>query len=558
MKNITKMIVLTLLVAFAMTLGVNTTSQAASGSVKSVKITAPTSKSTYSVNRKDANVTKQLKVTVKTKGKASKEVTYKSSNKSVVSVSSTGLLTFKKAGKATVTVTSKANKKKKDTVKITVNQLATSVKASVKKAVASYDGVYTIQANKSYTINKSVAPSKTSNKAVSYKTSNKKVVTVSSSGKLKGKKAGTATITVTSKDKGKAKTTFKVIVTKKVSKKVSKVTAVAKDTTLLVGTTTALTTTVEPAKATLKTLVFNSSNDDIATVDAKGNVKAVAPGKATITVKAMDGSKKSATVEITVKAAATDVTFAATTAKVYVNGTVTVKASTNADAFDTTVTYSIDKASQTTATVDPKTGVVKGLARGTVDVVATSVNNKTAICKVTVVDKTVTKVTPVEGKTATATVKFTGAKAAIEKDVLALLKDAGLANNSTKQVNVNDKAYTALYKDGELTFNGKKISEITKDTETVKVVVGGNAIKFVRGLQLAQFKSATYTYDITIGSHTFNSLKLGTPYMTLKEGTTTYSVYAESGSLYFVGALPQSVINDIEKDGAATADVMNN
>ena len=73
--------------------------------------------------------------------------------------------------------------------------------------------------------------------------------------------------------------------------------------TLEVGQTGALTTTVAPATATNKAVTWTSSAPAIATVDASGTVKGIAPGTATITVKTADGGK-TATCAVTVKAAA--------------------------------------------------------------------------------------------------------------------------------------------------------------------------------------------------------------------------------------------------------------
>ena len=73
--------------------------------------------------------------------------------------------------------------------------------------------------------------------------------------------------------------------------------------TLEVGQTGALTATVTPTTATNKAVTWTSSAPAIATVDASGTVKGIAPGTATITVKTADGGK-TATCAITVKAAA--------------------------------------------------------------------------------------------------------------------------------------------------------------------------------------------------------------------------------------------------------------
>ena len=59
------------------------------------------------------------------------------------------------------------------------------------------------------------SPKSSKTKNLTYKTSNKKIATVSKTGILRTKKKGTVTITATAKDAGKKKATFKVTVKKK-------------------------------------------------------------------------------------------------------------------------------------------------------------------------------------------------------------------------------------------------------------------------------------------------------------------------------------------------------
>ena len=68
------------------------------------------------------------------------------------------------------------------------------------------------------------------------------------------------------------------------------------------GETLTLTATVTPDDATDKTLTWSNSDERVATVDAVGLVTALAPGTATITVAANDGSGVSASCVVTVKA----------------------------------------------------------------------------------------------------------------------------------------------------------------------------------------------------------------------------------------------------------------
>lgn len=81
--------------------------------VKSIKLNA---------NSKTLKVRKtfKLKATILPRNATNKKVTYKSSNKKVATVNSSGKVTAKKKGKATITVTSKSNPKIKKNIKITV------------------------------------------------------------------------------------------------------------------------------------------------------------------------------------------------------------------------------------------------------------------------------------------------------------------------------------------------------------------------------------------------------------------------------------------------------
>lgn len=307
MKKFTKMLVLALAMVFMV--GAGDVAEA-KGKVTKVQITKVgktnvTKKSKLTIKRDGENKKVQLTAKATVKGGASKTLTYKSSNSKVISVSKTGMMTIKKAGKATITVKSKQNSKKSDKITITVKQNVTSVKLSkvTGKKISQLGNVVSVQKGKKITLKAAVAPKTASVKKVSFKSSKKSVATVNSKGVVTAKKPGTAKITISAKDGSKKKLTVTVFVTKKISKKVTKVEATldAKNEVLLAGETAQVKATVTPDKATLKKVAYKSSNTKVAKVDAvTGKVTAVAPGKATITVQAMDGSKKKATVEVVV------------------------------------------------------------------------------------------------------------------------------------------------------------------------------------------------------------------------------------------------------------------
>ncbi|MDY3730562.1 MAG: Ig-like domain-containing protein, partial [Candidatus Choladocola sp.] len=152
-----------------------------SGTVKTTKITGLKSTLTLAKGKKTT-----LKP-VLTPFTSQQKITYSSSNKKVATVSSKGVVTAKAAGTAKITVKSGS---KKVTVKVTVPKTKTTKITGVKESI-------TVKKGKTYTLKPVLTP-KASDEKLTYKSSNTKVATVTSSGKIKGIKKGTATITVKS------------------------------------------------------------------------------------------------------------------------------------------------------------------------------------------------------------------------------------------------------------------------------------------------------------------------------------------------------------------------
>jgi hypothetical protein len=115
---------------------------------------------------------------------ATKTATWKTSNSSIATVSSTGKVTAKKAGTTTITGTVNG---KSVTCKVTVKNKKTTVKPTIKLNKTSI----TLYVKETATLKATVTGS---SKSVSWSSSNKSVVTVSK-GKIKGIKKGKATIT---------------------------------------------------------------------------------------------------------------------------------------------------------------------------------------------------------------------------------------------------------------------------------------------------------------------------------------------------------------------------
>ena len=129
---------------------------------------------------------------------------------------------------------------------------------------------------------------------VKWASSAKKLASVSKKGTVKARRKGSATITASYKG---AKAACRLDITGVIY---PKSVTLKKKLTVGLNTLTALKATVKPSNADDKTLIWRSSNPQVAEVDAQGCVAGLAPGKATITATAVNGKKASC--KVTVKA----------------------------------------------------------------------------------------------------------------------------------------------------------------------------------------------------------------------------------------------------------------
>ncbi len=140
-----------------------------------------------------------------------------------------------------------------------------------------------------------VSPGSAANKAVTWASSNTSVATVSN-GVVTAKSAGTAKITVTTKDGNKTATC--TVTVKPAVINVTGITLNKTTSTMEIGKTLTLTATVSPSNATNKNVTWKSDNTAVATV-VNGVVTAKSEGTANITVTTEDG-KKTAVCAVTV------------------------------------------------------------------------------------------------------------------------------------------------------------------------------------------------------------------------------------------------------------------
>jgi uncharacterized protein YjdB len=145
-----------------------------------------------------------------------------------------------------------------------------------------------------------ITPDNATVKTVTWASSDETKATVVN-GHVTALAAGTPTITVTTTDGGKTATCELTISNIAVTG-----VTLNKDAAIIytgsVNNTVLLTPTIAPVNATIKTVLWESSDEEVATVDENGLVTAVAEGTATITVTTTDGSF-TATCVITVETA---------------------------------------------------------------------------------------------------------------------------------------------------------------------------------------------------------------------------------------------------------------
>jgi uncharacterized protein YjdB len=181
----------------------------------------------------------------------------------------------------------------------------TSVTETIKARGISINGISKkIAAGKNVQLTATVSPTNTTDKTVTWTSSNTKYATVNKNGKVTTKSAGaghTVTITATAKDGSKVAGTYKISIMKHAVKSIKLKAAKSVKAGKKIKIKATVKTTGKKANKSLK---WTSSNEKYATVSSKGVVKTTKAGKGKtvkITAKATDGSGKKTTIKIKIK-----------------------------------------------------------------------------------------------------------------------------------------------------------------------------------------------------------------------------------------------------------------
>ncbi|MDD2969170.1 MAG: Ig-like domain-containing protein [Lachnospiraceae bacterium] len=326
----------------------------------------------------EVNKTGSLSATISynNDGASGASIVWSSSDSAVATVDG-GTVTAKAAGTATITATVEGTTKTATCsviVKEATPETIVVTKVTLDKTTA------TVAVESTVSLVATVEPTNATDKTVTWTSSDTAVATVGTDGKVTGVKAGTATITVKTKDGDKTETCVVTVTAKLVP---STAIALSPATqTIAIGKTQQLSATLTPSTST-DTITWSSSDSAVATVSDKGLVTAVKAGTATITATTTSGIKATSTITVSSTLA---VTLDKTTVTIKKGATTTLTPTPSGfTATKPTYTWASSHTDIATVGTDGKVTAVKaGTATITLTATDTDKRTATATCTITV------------------------------------------------------------------------------------------------------------------------------------------------------------------------------
>lgn len=343
----------------------------------------------HSVNDITVKESFQLEATVLPENATDKTVTWSSSNEAVATVSD-GYVSGVSVGECIITAQAG---RKSASCKVTVNPIPVS-------EIILSDTSIELLIGGSQNLTATVLPDDASDKSIVWESSDSRIAKVSNDGVVTAVGVGSCSIHAKS---GEITATCSI---KTLPIRVTSIEITPAECELVVGDALELTASVLPENATYKTVYWESSDEDVATVSQNGVVTAMGEGYCRILASA-DGF--SAQCEVAVSpliVEVTSVTLDATSLAMTTGDTYTLTATVvPSDATDPTVSWT--SSDKSVATVSG--GTVRAVGAGTCNITAKA-GAKSATCHVTVADAVVavtsvtlneSTLTLTEGNTAT-------------------------------------------------------------------------------------------------------------------------------------------------------------
>lgn len=253
-------------------------------------VVQPVTKLAVSAPEKSTSVggTLALSVAYTPENASIKAVTWQSANEKIATVDENGVVTGVSKGQVNIRATAADGSGRYAAFQVTVRQQPTSIELKSKADMVKVGSYMTIQAT--------VLPNNTNDKAVTWSSSDESIAKVNNAGRVTPVGPGSCVITCRSANYPGVEAAMTV----NVQQPVTKVSFLEKEASVNVGSTVTVFWQVEPANATDQSVTFTSRDERIATVDQNGTIRGVKRGSTTITVAAKDGSNKRASIKVNV------------------------------------------------------------------------------------------------------------------------------------------------------------------------------------------------------------------------------------------------------------------
>ncbi|HCT29184.1 MAG TPA: hypothetical protein DIW31_00255, partial [Bacteroidales bacterium] len=246
---------------------------------------------------------------------------------------------------------------------------------------------YTLKVTQKTTLVATIAPATAGNKNVVWSSADDAIATVDQTGVVTAITVGTVKIKATAVDNSAGTFDAECDITVDAYIPVTSVVLDKETTSITIGSNETLSYTVNPVDAVNQSVIWSSSNESVATVDATGKVTAITAGTADIKIETVEGNFEDiCTVTVPDLLVAT-ITVTPATLNLYTTQTSTLTA-TVLPANATNKAYDWSSSNDLVATVDA-TGKVTAITAGTAEIRATAKDGSTVYgaCDVTVIAK---------------------------------------------------------------------------------------------------------------------------------------------------------------------------
>ena len=331
------------------------------------------------------NETIKLQPVINNEEKISANINYKIADESIAKVDNFGNVTGLKEG--TTTIELESSNGKTQTIEVTIKGKDNKEENTGSNDKVLADSISISPDNTSIYVGDIIylkailTPSNTTEKKITWTTSDNNIASVDSNGKVTGKKEGSVVINAKTSN---GKTNKSIIIVRKKTIDVTSIRITNPDVTLNKSSSIKLNYEILPSNATNKSVTWSSSNTSVATVDSSGKVTGKNEGVSTISIKSSNNKTYSIKVNVVVpKVKVTSVSLNKTSASIYINGTEKLTETISpTNATNKSVTWTSSNSS--IVSVDSN-GNIKGIKEGTATItVKTNDENKIATCNVTV------------------------------------------------------------------------------------------------------------------------------------------------------------------------------